>query len=249
MIFTRYAENNFREMIILHADDFGYSRAINQAVMKKINQGLISEVSLIVNMRASKEAIEFLKRNSQVSVNLHLNLVEKFPSQTFYLFPWINRKNLSTFIFVMKIIFKQIKIEDLEKEIESQIEICRLHGVELSGLDSHRHIQIMEPINSLLAKIAKKHSGLKVRNYEQIITFSWPGKLKLLSLKCLRFLTRFIYYQGGQDQKDNSVFSKQKIIFFDWGKEKVGDSFLNLFKKQKIVCIVHPGNIKEEGSF
>src|SRR6267143_1995910 len=61
--------------LIVNADDFGRSHAINEAVVRAHREGILTAASLMVNGQAADEAIELARQNPQLGVGLHVSLV------------------------------------------------------------------------------------------------------------------------------------------------------------------------------
>ncbi|MFC1720948.1 carbohydrate deacetylase [Patescibacteria group bacterium] len=59
--------------IIINADDFGYSRSINEGILEAIKNGVVSSTSIMVYGKAASEAVK-LKNIDNISVGLHLHM-------------------------------------------------------------------------------------------------------------------------------------------------------------------------------
>jgi hopanoid biosynthesis associated protein HpnK len=64
-----------RRRLIVTADDFGRSQAINQAVIRAHREGILTSASLMVNEPAADEAAALARQNPGLGVGLHLALV------------------------------------------------------------------------------------------------------------------------------------------------------------------------------
>ena len=64
-----------RRRLIVNADDFGRSHAINQAVIRAHREGILTTASLMVNEAAADEAVALARQNPGLGVGLHLALV------------------------------------------------------------------------------------------------------------------------------------------------------------------------------
>jgi hypothetical protein len=62
--------------LIVTGDDFGLSPAVNQAIVKAHEQGLLTSASLMVNGPAASEAIALAKAHPTLAVGLHLVLCQ-----------------------------------------------------------------------------------------------------------------------------------------------------------------------------
>ncbi|MBN8855673.1 MAG: hypothetical protein BGO55_23150 [Sphingobacteriales bacterium 50-39] len=65
---------------IINADDFGYSDAVNGAVLKCFQKWLVTSASLLVNMPGFESAVEMVHGHSHLSgkIGVRLNLTEGF---------------------------------------------------------------------------------------------------------------------------------------------------------------------------
>ncbi len=61
--------------LIVNADDFGRSAAINQAVIRAHQEGILTTASLMVNEPEAAEAVALAKANPRLGVGLHLALL------------------------------------------------------------------------------------------------------------------------------------------------------------------------------
>src|ERR1700722_19318816 len=68
-------------VLIINADDFGYSLTINQAILRSFERKFINSTSLMANMAGFDDAINMVNRNTvlQGKVGVHLNLTEGYP--------------------------------------------------------------------------------------------------------------------------------------------------------------------------
>jgi chitin disaccharide deacetylase len=61
--------------LIVNADDFGRSSAINQAVIRAHREGILTTASLMVNEPACAEAVALARENPRLGVGLHLTFL------------------------------------------------------------------------------------------------------------------------------------------------------------------------------
>jgi len=69
------ASREARRRLIVNADDFGRSQAINRAVIRAHRDGILTTASLMVNEAAAGEAVALARQNPGLGVGLHLALV------------------------------------------------------------------------------------------------------------------------------------------------------------------------------
>jgi predicted glycoside hydrolase/deacetylase ChbG (UPF0249 family) len=73
--------------LILNADDFGYSEAVNRAILSAFESSLVTSTSIMANMPGFDDAIGMVGRGNVVGqkVGVHLNLTEGFALSGSYL--------------------------------------------------------------------------------------------------------------------------------------------------------------------
>lgn len=59
--------------LIVRADDLGYSEAVNYGIFKSAKDGIINNISIMINMEHAKHGYQLIK-NLDVSLGLHVNI-------------------------------------------------------------------------------------------------------------------------------------------------------------------------------
>jgi len=146
--------------IIINADDLFLNDKINEGIGELIDAGLVTSVSVIVNINYSPEKLrEFYEMHPNVSYGLHVNLTEGFPvnrvSEVKSLVDGRGRfYNLKNFIFRVHL----MKTSEIIKEIESQIKLFKESDVPLLHIDSHSHVFWLSAVmRKIQREIAKKY--------------------------------------------------------------------------------------------
>jgi len=67
------------KQLIVTADDFGLSVAVNEAVESAHRDGILTAASLMVAEPAARDAVERARRLPQLAVGLHLVVVDGRP--------------------------------------------------------------------------------------------------------------------------------------------------------------------------
>ena len=60
--------------MIIRADDFGFSEAVNYGILKAFQGGLVKNIGLMSNMPYAKQAFDMI-REENVTLGLHINLI------------------------------------------------------------------------------------------------------------------------------------------------------------------------------
>jgi len=242
--------------IIINADDFGLSRSINKGIIRAYREGVLTSASLLVNMPGFEDAVSLIKENPGLGIGLHINLFRGRPIMPPDKTTTITDKNgffLSNILTIVTRIYqKRINIDELEAECVAQIKRGLDRGVNITHLDSEKHLHLINPVYNIVVKLAKKFGINKIRNINErpyILKFalggrfifnSSLGKTAMLSLLSMR------------RKKVNSINSI-KTTDYSFGLLSSGSMTLNeyerLFKHlangtTEISC--HPGYIDEE---
>ena len=180
--------------VIINADDLGFSKGVNEAVLKANTQGYLSHASLMANTKYFDHAIsEVIPNCSSLKIGVHVNLTCAAPLSPQNLLS-TNGELKNTFVtLLLKRKTKKV-LEHLEKEIEFQILKIKNAGVNISHIDGHEHVHIIPSINKIVRRLAKKHHIQRVREINENIfesykfngrTVSFANVIKLLLLKLL----------------------------------------------------------------
>lgn len=150
-------------MLVVTGDDFGYCPRRNQGIVDCFQAGGISNVSLLVNASAAKDAADLAKRHN-IPIGLHANLSEGIPvcqslQQASTL---INQRGF----FHGKMGFRQalergqLSMKQVELELRAQVRLFR----ELTGhlphhMDGHQHVHVLPEVREVFAQVL---SDLKI---------------------------------------------------------------------------------------
>ena len=63
-------------ILIVNADDFGFSKGVNLGIIRAHEQGIVTSTSLMVRGAAIESAVEYARNNPRLSVGLHIDLGE-----------------------------------------------------------------------------------------------------------------------------------------------------------------------------
>ena len=121
--------------LVVNADDFGRSHAINAGVVQAHVQGIVTSASLMVRHPAAADAVALAREHPGLGLGLHLDLTEwELTGDT-----WRAR-------------YTVVDTDDVgavTAEVERQLESFRsLVGAEPTHLDSHQHVHRDEPVRS-----------------------------------------------------------------------------------------------------
>ena len=183
--------------IILNADDLGFSKGVNDAILKANTEGYLSHASLMANTAYFDHAIsEIIPNCPQLKVGVHVNLTCAAALLSENILS-INGELKNTFVTLLFRRKTKRVLEDLEKEIELQILKIKNAGVNISHIDGHEHVHIIPSINKIVRKLAKKHNIQRVREINENIfeSYQFNGRTasfaNVIKLFLLKFLSLF----------------------------------------------------------
>ncbi|EEH96606.1 MULTISPECIES: carbohydrate deacetylase [Clostridium] len=141
--------------VIINADDFGYSSAVNLGIIKSYKEGILTSTTLMANMPGRDEAIMLAKENPDLGVGGHLVLTCGKPltkgtslidgNGDFYsLAEYKKHRN-------------EMCDEEIFQEWSHQIDYLMDHGLQLTHLDSHHHVHSFPENLEVTKRIAEKY--------------------------------------------------------------------------------------------
>lgn len=146
-----------KKYLIVNADDFGMSPGINRGIIKTQQYGILTSASLLVRWPAAAEAASYSRRSGALSLGLHVDLGEweYRAGQWFPIYHIVNVKEPKA----------------VEKEIARQMAVFfKLVGKAPTHLDSHQHVHRLEPVRSILVKLANQFN-IPLRFYNPKIQY------------------------------------------------------------------------------
>lgn len=231
---------------IFNADDFGISRGVNAAIVKAHKEGILNSASLMINQKYAKEAINFAKEMPELEMGLHINITNEYPASDKNKIPLLvdeygKFKNGFVKLLFLSLTHPKKLNQQIETEIRAQIIKYMKTGLELSHLDSHRHIHMIPIIFKIVRKLQKEFDvpRLRIMNENIFNTIKQNKDTKYLIDGGLikYFLLRFLCWWNGY--KTNTYF--YSILYTC----KLAKKHFNNIKipkgYDKVEIMIHPG--------
>lgn len=162
--------------VIINADDFGYSKEINEAIKQASEAGIMTSASLMANMKAFDNAVyEIYPKIEYIDIGFHFNLTEGESLSGLKLL--CNNKGLfnNGFISLLSKANNKKVLQAIEQEFRMQIEKV-LKVVNISHIDSHRHVHAIPQIFNLVCNLAKEYNIRYIRTQKEI-PYIVPSKI------------------------------------------------------------------------
>jgi len=149
------------KQLIVNADDFGYTRGVNRAILAGYCSGIIRSASCMANGAALEDAVEQARSEPGLDIGCHLNLTEGGSVSAPRAIPHLVRADgkfhpLSGLI--PRLACGWIPGEEIERECSAQIEKLLKAGLSPSHLDTHQHTHIHPRVAAAVAAVAQRFS-------------------------------------------------------------------------------------------
>jgi chitin disaccharide deacetylase len=127
--------------LIPNADDFGYTRDVNEGIIHAHRAGILTATTLMVTGAAFDHAVTLALENPSLDVGVHLVLVgsDGYPPTVAQLIQQIARR--------------RIRIYD---ELAAQVRKVLAAGIQPSHLDTHKHTHLLPPVLKAVARISSE---------------------------------------------------------------------------------------------
>jgi predicted glycoside hydrolase/deacetylase ChbG (UPF0249 family) len=160
--------------IVLHADDFGASADTVRATIECFEQGALTSASIMPAMPATAEAAAFARAHPDLDVGVHLTFVgggDERPLSPQDEIPGLvdeNGRFLATRTIRLRALARRLPVDQIVREMTAQISAVRDEGVEISHVDSHRHVHKLPSFREALARVLPAFGIERVRAVQDV---------------------------------------------------------------------------------
>ena len=154
--------------LIINADDFGFTRGVNNGIVQAHKQGIVTSTTIMANGQAFNEAVELARENPGLGVGCHLSIVGGRPvapaTQIRSLLESDGSLPPTLTRLALKLTRRAVPPEQIVIEFRAQLERITRCGIKLTHVDTHKHSHTHPQVMKALA-IAAGEFGIKcVRN-------------------------------------------------------------------------------------
>lgn len=153
--------------LIINGDDFGYSDAVNRAIIQAHTEGVLTSCSLMVNEAAADQAVALARQYPSLAVGLHLVLVLGRAALAHQELPSITDQNgnftNSSFRAGVQYYFSAAARRELRKEMRAQFERFAATGLPFSHVDGHTHLHQHPVIFRELIRLCEEFNVPRIR--------------------------------------------------------------------------------------
>ena len=173
------------KQLIVNADDLGYTRGVNRAIVEACRSGVVTSTSLLANGAAFEDAVEIARAEPRLDVGCHLNFVEGKPVAPPERIPHLvgaDGRFLKAWKFAARLLRRAVPEDEIEREASAQIEKLLQAGLRVSHVDTHKHTHVHPAVARAVARAARRYDIRWVRRpFENLL----PRSAQRLSAKRL----------------------------------------------------------------
>jgi hopanoid biosynthesis associated protein HpnK len=153
--------------LIVNADDLGWTAGVNRGIAHAHRNGIVTSTSLLANGRAFDDGVSVSRALPAMGVGVHLNLSDGAPLNTARAVPSLvdeqGKLSGGPEQLLLKLARRKLKLSEVEREWEAQIEKIRRAGISPTHLDGHKHVHMLPGLFPIAVKLAKKHGINSIR--------------------------------------------------------------------------------------
>jgi chitin disaccharide deacetylase len=203
--------------LIVNADDFGYSTAVNQAIIKAFDQGVLTSCSLMVGEVAFDEAVELAHTRPKLAVGLHLVLIcgravlpaSKIP----HLVDSQGNFPLDPFLTGVKYYFSSTAQKELREEIYAQMEKFAGTKLPFSHVDGHLHLHMHPTVFAILSEAAEKFKVKRVRLPRETLVHTLRLRQRNLFMKLVWWAVFHLLSRHANNLLKNRGFTSVERVY------------------------------------
>jgi predicted glycoside hydrolase/deacetylase ChbG (UPF0249 family) len=164
--------------IIVNADDFGEDTEVNRGIFACIDAGVLTSATIMANMPGSQEALRWAaERGREASFGVHLNLCEGAALTRATSLTNSSGNLRPKRVQALSALAGRLVQDEIRAELDAQIRLVRDAGVQVSHLDSHKHLHQLPGVGTVAAELAAAHGIERIRCTREIGL--WPRGMSI----------------------------------------------------------------------
>ena len=153
-----------RSRLIVHADDFGETVEITRGILACVEAGIVTSTSILAGFPGASLALrEAARRGREVSFGVHLNFCEGRPLTRGATLRREDGRFHSKRARFLRALAGRLDAAEVEAEAAAQVEAVAAAGVEISHLDSHKHLHQLPVVADAVLRVARRFGIGRVR--------------------------------------------------------------------------------------
>jgi predicted glycoside hydrolase/deacetylase ChbG (UPF0249 family) len=139
---------NALKLLIVNADDFGFTRDVNQGILEAHLGGIVTAATLMATGAAFDHAVELARSNPTLDVGCHLVLVGRRSA-----LPPHDPLPSSLAELVRAVALGRIRVLD---ELRAQVLKILDAGLAPTHLDTHKHTHLLPPVTDAVGRLSEE---------------------------------------------------------------------------------------------
>ncbi len=160
--------------LIVHADDFGTSDDTARATIECFEAGALTSASIMPGMPATEQATEFARAHPELDFGVHLTFVGEederplSPPDEIPALVTASGRFRSTRELRIRALLDRLSVDQIEREVVRQVDAIRQAGVEITHVDSHRHMHKLPAFRRALERALPTLGIRRVRAVQDV---------------------------------------------------------------------------------
>jgi chitin disaccharide deacetylase len=160
--------------IVVNADDFGYSQDTVEATVAALETGLLTGATIMANMPATAEALAYASRRPDLSFGVHLAFVGDGSEAPVSRVSEVPALVTADGCFPgsrdvrARALAGRLPVDQIEYEVAAQLDVLVRAGIEISHVDSHRHLHKFKPFRTALRHVLPRYGIRRVRTVQDV---------------------------------------------------------------------------------
>lgn len=129
------------KLLITNADDFGFTRDVNEGIVHAHRQGILTATTLMATGSAFDHAVTLAHENPELDIGIHLVLVGSpgYPATVSGLMKEIGMRRIQ-----------------IREKLLGQVQRILEAGLQPTHLDTHKHTHLLPPVLEVVAHISEE---------------------------------------------------------------------------------------------
>src|SRR5215831_16969412 len=166
--------------LIVNADDLGWTAGVNRGIAEAHRNGIVTSASLIANGAAFDDGVGVARALPAMGVGVHLNLSDGRPLSQGVpsLVDEQGKLTGGPKQLLIKLARRRLKLAEVEREWNAQIERVRAAGISPTHLDGHKHVHMLPGLFPVALRLAKRHliAAIRISNETSSLRAALSGK-------------------------------------------------------------------------
>ena len=155
--------------LIVNADDFGLTAGVNRAIAELHRAGVVTSATLMARAPGTGQAVEIAQSTPALGVGCHVVLVDGEPVLPARELPTLVDPQTGRFhptlgAFLGRLLSGRIRLAEIEAEAAAQLSLLQSHDLELTHLDTHKHVHMFPAVLRQVLRAARSAWVGAVRN-------------------------------------------------------------------------------------